>query len=109
MPSYRSGEVILMTFPFTTGRGAKRRPTLILLDTGDADMIVAPITSRTARSEFDVTLAEWQQAGLALPSVARVHKPVTIAKQLVERRLGALDPDDWEQVRARILELWTTF
>lgn len=39
-----------MTLQFTAGTGAKRRPTLVLLDTGDADMIVVPITSRAARS-----------------------------------------------------------
>gem|GEM_PF-4871135 len=47
---YDSGEVVLMTLQFTAGTGAKRRPTLVLLDTGDADMIVVPITSRAARS-----------------------------------------------------------
>ncbi len=97
-----------MAFPFTAGTGAKRRPTLVLLDTGDADVIVVPITSRTSQATFDVVLAEWQQEGLKLPSVVRVHKPVTIEKRLVERRLGALTPGDWTRVRDRLQELWAT-
>jgi mRNA interferase MazF len=96
-----------MTLQFTAGTGSKRRPTLVLLDTGDADMIVVPITSRTGRSTFDVTLQEWQQAGLLLPSIVRVHKPTTAEKSLVERTLGTLTTNDWAQVRAKVLELWT--
>jgi mRNA interferase MazF len=106
MQNYHSGDIVLMTLQFTAGTGAKRRPAIVLLDTGDADMIVAPITSRAGRAIFDVNLAEWQQAGLLLPSIVRVHKPTTAEKRLVERTLGTLTADDWAQVRAKVLELW---
>ena len=96
-----------MTLQFTAGTGAKRRPTLVLLDTGDADMIVAPITSRAGRSAFDVALSDWQQAGLLIASVVRVHKPTTAEKRLVERTLGALTASDWAQVRTKVRQLWS--
>ena len=103
---YHSGDVVIMELPFTAGTGSKRRPTLVLIDTGDADMIVAPITSRASQGAFDVPLIDWQQDGLALPSVVRVHKPVTTEKSRVERRLGVLTSDDWARVRAKVQELW---
>jgi mRNA interferase MazF len=78
----------------------------VLLDYGDDDLIIAPVTSHTRRVAFDVPLGEWQQAGLALPSIARVHKPFTIEKALVERKLGALASDDWESVKSKVQELW---
>jgi len=105
---YRSGEIVLLSFPFADTAGAKRRPALVILDTGDEDIIVARVTSQAAQTPFDVELAEWQKAGLLLPSVVRVHKVATLEKRLVERRLGALTSGDWAQVRARIRQLWAS-
>ncbi|MGQ9631706.1 MAG: type II toxin-antitoxin system PemK/MazF family toxin [bacterium] len=87
MKSYRPGEIILVSFPFVNATSAKRRPALVLLDTGDEDIVVARVTSQPVRPPFDVELMEWQQAGLMLPSVVRVHKVATLEKRLVERRL----------------------
>src|SRR5690242_4479119 len=98
MFDYRSSEVILMAFPFMAGTEAKRQLTLVLLDTGDEDVVVVPITSQIYHAKYDVVLVEWQQAGLKLPSVARVHKPITTDKRLVERRVGMLSAGDWTKV-----------
>lgn len=38
MPTYSSGEVLLLSFPFTNTTEVKRRPALVLLDTGDNDL-----------------------------------------------------------------------
>ena len=84
MTSYRPGDVVLLLYPFASGQGRKQRPALVLLDTGDADVVVTRITSSLGRGGFDVELAEWQQAGLLAPSLVRVHK-----------LLGALTPGDW--------------
>jgi mRNA interferase MazF len=105
---YRSGGNVLLLFPLADTAGAKRRPALVVLDTGDEDIIVARVTSQAAQTPFDVELADWQKAGLLLLSVVRVHKVATLEKRLVERRLGALPPGDWAQVRARIQQLWAS-
>lgn|GEM_PF-481923 len=104
--NYRSREVVLLSFPFADAIGARRRPALVLLDTEDADIVVARVTSQIVRTVFDVELVEWQQAGLLLPSVVRVHKVATLEKRLVERRLGTLTSNDWAQVCAKIQQLW---
>ena len=108
MENYHPGEVVLLLFPFTDMRGAKRRPALVLLDTGDADVIVARVTSQVIQTAFDVELMDWQQAGLLLPSTARVHKLATLEKRLIERRLGELTAGDWAQVRDKIHQLWSS-
>lgn len=108
METYRPGEVVLLSFPFADAEGAKRRPALILLDTGDEDTIVSRVTSQSSRGRFDVELAGWREAGLLLPSVVRVHKLATIEKRLVERKLGALTPSDWLRVKSKIQELWAS-
>ncbi|WP_333356013.1 hypothetical protein [Microcoleus sp. N3A4] len=53
---------------------------MVLLDTGDEDMIIAKITSQIPRTTFDVEIREWQQAGLNRPSAVRLHKLNTFKK-----------------------------
>jgi mRNA interferase MazF len=103
MAAYASGDVVLLAFPFTDAAGAKRRPALVLLDTGDDDIVVARVTGQLSAAAQDVVLDEWQQAGLLLPSVARLHKVATLQRRLVDRKLGRLAPGDWSRV---VLTLW---
>jgi mRNA interferase MazF len=108
MQDYHPGEIVLLSFPFADAKGEKRRPALVLLDTGDDDIVVGRVTSQVAQGPFDVELVEWREAGLLLPSVVRVHKVATLEKRLAERRLGTLTASDWAQVRAVMQQLWTS-
>jgi mRNA interferase MazF len=106
MASYRPSEIILIGFPFTGSPTVKKRPALVLLDTGDADLLVARVTSQIARTPFDIEIVEWKRAGLALPSIVRLDKLATLEKAQVERKLGTLIRSDWNQIRAKIKEMW---
>jgi mRNA interferase MazF len=94
MIEYQPGDIVLLEFPFSDTIGVKRRPALVLLDVGDDDILVARVTSRITHSRFDAEIVEWEQAGLLLPSVARVHKIATLEKKLVRRKLGTLTAKD---------------
>jgi len=107
MKIYNPGEIVLLLFPFSDSSEGKRRPALVLFDTGDDDLVVARITSQITQTEFDVEILEWQKAGLLVPSVVRVHKLATLEKSLVERKLGTLTPEDWSQARMRIRQFWS--
>jgi mRNA interferase MazF len=107
MLSCQPGEVLLLTFPFVDGVNSKRRPALVLIDTGDEDIIVVRITSQVAKMIFDVELTEWEKAGLRLPSFVRVNRIATLEKKLVERKLGKLTTNDWAKVQSKIQQLWT--
>jgi len=98
MSSYAAGDIVLLEFPFTDTSGSKRRPALVLLDTGDDDIVVARVTGQLTATPEDVVLDEWQQAGLLLPSVVRLHKVATLQRRLVDKRLGRLTPGDWSRV-----------
>ena len=108
MPSYQSGEVLLLALPFADITTSKLRPVLVLLDTGDEDIVVARVTSQITRTVFDVEIVEYEQAGLLRLSVVRLHKVNTIEKRLVNRRLGILTPSDWTQVREKIQQIWSS-
>ena len=107
MTNYQFGELVIVAFIFADTTETKRRPGLILLDTGDEDTIVAKITSQIPRTTFDAEIQEWQQAGLKRPSVVRLHKLNTLQKSLVERRLGILTTDDLAQLRDKVKQIWS--
>ena len=64
--NYRAGDLLLVAFPYAGG-GQKVRPALVLLDTGDADVLVARVTTQPGGTPHDVPLNAWRQAGLRAP------------------------------------------
>ena len=58
----RFGEVVLIRMQFHQVTGAKVRPAMVLLETGDDDFVAAPITSRSRDDEYDLTLDDWRDA-----------------------------------------------
>ena len=105
MQTYPFSEIVLIAFPFSDSVVFKRRPALVLLDTGDDDILVARITGQLTQTPFDVELQAWQSAGLRLPSVVRLHKLASLEKKLVERSLGRLSQSDVQQVKTTLQRL----
>jgi mRNA interferase MazF len=103
---YIIGDILLIAFPFTSGGTSKKRPALVLLDTGDADILVARITSQISNSEYDIIIDEWQNAGLLVPSYIRLHKLATLEKVLIDKKLGELSALDLEKVREKLTEIF---
>jgi mRNA interferase MazF len=103
---YSIGDILLIAFPFTSGGTSKKRPALVLLDTGDADVLVARITSQISNSEYDIIIDEWQNAGLLVPSYIRLHKLATLEKVLIDKKLGELSALDLEKVREKLTEIF---
>lgn len=100
MTSYQAGDVLLVDFPFTSSGSGKPRPALVVLDSGDADVVLARITTQPYGSPFDIPVSAWQQSGLLAPSVVRLHKLATIAKSRIHKRIGVLSPGDRQSVAA---------
>ena len=107
--SYQAGDVVLVDFPFTVSGQGKPRPALVILDTGDADLLLARITTQSRSTPCDVTLAGWQQAGLLAPSIVRLHKLASLAKTRVQKYLGTLDPNDHQHVAAVLRQIAATW
>jgi mRNA interferase MazF len=92
---------------FHEAAGAKVRPAVVLLDSGDDDFVAAPVTSRPRLSDYDLPVQEWKIAGLNVPSFIRVHKLTVLPKSGMVRKLGSLtkpDRDALAQVLARIFQ-----
>jgi mRNA interferase MazF len=100
--SFDRGDILLASLVFTSQAGAKRRPVMVVYDGGDDDLLVVPVTSHVGRTSFDVSVGQWQQAGLRLPSIVRVEKLATIEKSAIVRKLGRLHPADLVHVEGAL-------
>ncbi|MGH2534755.1 MAG: type II toxin-antitoxin system PemK/MazF family toxin [Thermomicrobiales bacterium] len=100
MTLYLPGDLVLVAFPYAGDQRIKHRPALVILDTGNADVVVARVTTRIHESPHDVTILEWEAAGSLASSVVRLHKVATIEKSLIRRRLGTVRPADRRHIHA---------
>ncbi|HEY2727471.1 MAG TPA: type II toxin-antitoxin system PemK/MazF family toxin [Parafilimonas sp.] len=91
---YKFGDILVINFPFTDGKGSKRRPVLVLKETADDDILIIKITSKIYSTEYDVKISDWQNSGLLSSSVIRTHKMQTIHNSLVFAYIGQLNSLD---------------
>lgn len=109
MTNYQIGDLLLVDFPFTATGPGKPRPALVILDTGDADVLLARVTTQAHDSPFDVPILAWQQAGLLAPSIVRLHKLATLAKNRAHKHLGSLEAVDRQSVAAVLQQIAATW
>jgi|ERR1039457_4082582 mRNA interferase MazF len=93
------GDVVLLKFPHSDGVNYSKRPALTIADTGDGDVILCRITSKSHKSEYDLEIRPSTMNGLMLDSIIRVHKIATIEKNRIDRKLGGLDSILAEKVK----------
>src|SRR5262245_46754553 len=109
MPSttnFQPGDLVLVDFPFVGGKVTKTRPALVILDTGDADLVVARVPPQSVSASLDVQITDWHGAGLLAASIVRLHKLATLEKSLVHRTLGSLQPGDRMKVSAVMSQVY---
>jgi mRNA interferase MazF len=106
MTNYRTGDLLLVMFPFAHGGRGKQRPAIVLLDDGDDGVLLARVTTQDRHTGFDIRITEWQGAGLLAPSVVRLHKLATIQKSLVKRHLGSLSERGRASVASTLSQIW---
>src|SRR5690625_1102881 len=94
------GEVWLADVLFKGTQQTKQRPVVIVGNelALDIDVIIAPVTSQKPRSQFDIVLEYWEEAGLLKPSVVRTSKITSIHRSELKRHLGELHSYDLENV-----------
>jgi mRNA-degrading endonuclease toxin of MazEF toxin-antitoxin module len=98
MTNYEFGDVVLVHFPQSGANARKQRPGIVVLDIGDADLVIAPVTSKARLQAGDIALASLAGTGLIRTSWGRLAKVATLLKSDVVRSLGRLSDDDRNQV-----------
>ncbi len=108
MPStidFKLGEIILVQFPKTDNDSSIKRPAVVLLDTGDEDVVLARITTHPVRGKGDLAVEDWKECGLLAESTIRLSKIATLSKTLINRKLGKLTEKNDRALRQLYLTL----
>lgn len=103
--TYHFGDMVLIVFPFTDARQMKKRPALVLFESGNEDITLCRITSHKPETEFDYCIENWKTHGLLLPSVIRLNKIATLENNLIEKKLGKLSIEEKTEVKSIFLNL----
>jgi len=110
--NYRKGDVVLVSFPYTTDDGqtqTKRRPAVIISnDINNArldDVLLVPLTSNTTRAhkeptqvEINMNSEEGKSGGLRLDSVIDCTVIATIPKTLLVSKIGQFPQETMERI-----------
>jgi mRNA interferase MazF len=89
MTNSNFGEVVLVEF--LHAYTIKKRPALVILDIGDADIVLAPITTKERTGQGDYELQDWSTGGLLRKSWVRLAKISCLEKSAITRWLGGVD------------------
>ncbi len=109
---YRKGDVVLVSFPYTTDDGltlTKRRPAVIISNdynnTRLDDVLLVPLTSNTSRATREPTQVvvemnspEGKGSGLRLDSVIDCTVIATVPKTLLVSKIGTFTNEVMEHV-----------
>ncbi len=97
---YRFGDIALVEFPQSGTVIRKKRPAVVVLDTGDADVVLAPITTKERSGPGDCSLQDWSDGGLLRRSWVRLAKVACLEKRTILRRLGQFSENDRSEIAA---------
>ncbi len=106
--TFKAFDVVAVPFPFTGRDATKRRPALVISNKSfnqqHNQLILAMITATTDNVwPGDVSLANWQTAGLKVACRFR-PKLFTLDQNLVVKAIGHLSPKDVKAVQAVLAE-----
>ena len=101
MTTYKFGDVIVVDFP-QIGGTRKKRPALVILDIGDADILLAPITTKERKGKGDYKIRDWSECGLLRESWVRTAKISCLEKSDISMRLGQLSDYD----KKAVIKIW---
>lgn len=101
---FKAFDVVAVPFPFTDRDATKRRPALVIsnerFNQQHNQIVLAMITTTTDNVwPSDVSLANWQKAGLKVACQFRL-KLFTLDQILVLKTIGHLSPKDVKSVQA---------
>ena len=111
--SYRRGDIVLVSFPFTDLTSTKRRPALVIspdvFNRLNGDLVLVAITSQLSPVPFSVPVLPADCEGGALPkeSIVKVTKMFTLSSALIAKRLCRVSGQKQNQILASLRDLFS--
>ena len=107
MTTYKSGDVILLPFPFSDLSSSKKRPAGVLATIPHRKELILVMLTSTKNVDHlvDYQINNTQKAGLREVTYARTSRLITVKDRLVIRKLGELDNEDFGTILSKIKTL----
>ena len=99
MIMYNPGDIVLVDFIQFNTPQRKKRPALVILDTGDADVVLTPITTKERTGTGDYKIIDWQECGLLKESWLRLAKISCLPKSDINRKFGEITDMNRKNIR----------
>ena len=99
------GDIVLVPVPFTDLSSQKRRPVIVISNSGynrgTADVIVVAMTSNPAAVPFGfrINSADLAEGALNRPGTVRVDKIYTLAQAIIVKKFGKVAPEVVQRIR----------
>ncbi len=104
--SYSFGDIVIIAFPYTNMNNTVMRPAMVVVDTGDEDIIVARITSQKRDKATEVEVHNWRNKGLLMPSYVRMSKIATLNRKDIRKKISRLDEEDIKRAKEILKRLF---
>jgi len=98
---YKSGDILLIRFPFTDLTQAKKRPVLVIkVDNKLGDIVCFQITSQKhATNTLCIDDSFLQSGSLQLKSFVKYDKCFTLNSVIAEKKLASVTPDFMSKIK----------
>lgn len=100
---HNRGDVYLVLYPFDDQDKEKLRPGIIF-DTRNGSSIVIKVTTHEERTNEDIPIKHWRDAGLDKPSYARCSMYVPLNHDKIKQYLGTLSDEDLLDVLSKMYD-----
>jgi mRNA interferase MazF len=103
--SFKAGEIILISFPFTDLSNKKVRPAFVLRNQEDQDLLIAPISTKvnTSRKDYKIESQDFLSQKLPIESYVRYRKVFTLNQKLVLKRLPGLTAQAMNNIQSKLV------
>ena len=111
--SYRRGDIVLVSFPFTDLTLAKRRPALVvspdIFNEINQDLILLAVTSQLNSFQYSISVlpGDCEEGVLPKESIVKLAKVFTLSSGLVLRKLCRLGDRQLNAVLAGLRSLYS--
>lgn len=107
MERFVKGDLVVVAFPFSDLSATKRRPALVLADSGNRDYILCQITSKTVKDDFAIVLDEKEitEGRLIKSSNIRPNRIFTAEDSIIQYRIGKVSVAISNQVIDKLIDI----
>ena len=104
--SYKTGDIVLVKFPFTNLKKSKKRPVLIVKSQNDLDDIVCfQITSNPKQSNLlNIENNDLDNSSLSLKSYIKYDKCFTINTEIIDKPIAKVNSDLLDKLKTLFCE-----